>query len=119
MKLTHPGEQLSMDKIRELLRLSGLGYSQNAIAQSCGMARSTVQDYLRLSQVKGLSYEQAIALSDSEIQARLGKGQRQPSEPVRSIDFAAVEQGLHGKGVTLSLPHRLLPSRIFNSSLGE
>jgi transposase len=103
MKRTHQGEQLSMDKIRELLRLSDLGYNQTAIARSCALARSTVQDYLRRAQAKGVSYEQVSQLSGSEISALLGKGQRQPSAPVRSIDFAAVEAGLHGKGVTLSL----------------
>ncbi|MGA7935363.1 MAG: helix-turn-helix domain-containing protein [Kovacikia sp.] len=34
-----------MAKFREILRLHEMGYSQCAIAQSCAVARSTVQDY--------------------------------------------------------------------------
>lgn len=38
------GGLLQMAKFREILRLHALGHSQCAIAQSCAVARSTVQD---------------------------------------------------------------------------
>jgi IS30 family transposase len=47
-----------MDKFREIMRLHELGHSQCSIAQSCAVARSTVQDYIRRATAKGLSYAQ-------------------------------------------------------------
>ncbi|MEL6130888.1 MAG: helix-turn-helix domain-containing protein, partial [Cyanobacteria bacterium J06628_4] len=47
-----------MEKFREIIRLHELGHNQTAIARSCNVARSTVQDYLRRAAAKALSYEQ-------------------------------------------------------------
>jgi transposase len=103
MKRTHQGEKLSMEKIREILRLHQLGYNQSAIAQSCALARSTVQDYLRRALAKGITYEQVAQIPNSEAQELLGKGKRQPTSPVCAIDFAQVDIERQRKGVTLSL----------------
>ncbi len=44
-----PRERLSMRKIKEVLRLKqGCGLSNRVIAHSCGIARSTVAEYMRL-----------------------------------------------------------------------
>jgi len=102
MKRTHQGEKLSMEKIQEILRLHEMGYNQSAIAQSCNLARSTVQDYLRRALAKGITYHQVTQISHSEAQELLGKGKRSAS-PVASIDFAAVDIERQRKGVTLSL----------------
>ena len=95
------GAQLPMVKFREIIRLHELGYNQSEIAQSCAVARSTVQDYVRRASGKGLSYAELCQLSDSEAQARLGKGKQPQIETV--IDFAMVHRELQGKGVTLAL----------------
>lgn len=92
-----------MAKFREILRLHALGYSQCAIAQSCAVARSTVQDYVRRATAKNLSYEQLRPLSDDEIKALLGKGKRKVNQPAEAVDFAAMEVELQRKGVTLAL----------------
>lgn len=92
-----------MAKFREILRLHELGYSQCAIAQSCVVARSTVQDYIRRATAKNLSYEQLNQLSDSEAQELLGKGKRKANRPREAIDFAQVELEQQRKGVTLAL----------------
>ncbi len=97
------GGLLRMAKFREILRLHELGYSQCAIAQSCAVARSTVQDYIRRATAKNLSYEQLSQLSDSEVKDLLGKGKRKTSEPSETIDFTVVEVELQRKGVTLAL----------------
>ncbi|MEB3211433.1 MAG: IS21 family transposase [Leptolyngbyaceae bacterium] len=92
-----------MDKIREMLRLHELGRNQTEIARSCGVARSTVQDYLRRATAKELKYEQLKQLSDSEAKVLLGKG-KQPHPPSEEpIDFETIHQELASKGVTLSL----------------
>ncbi len=59
------GKQLLMVKFREILRLHELGRNQTEIAHSCGVARSTVQDYVRRATAKGLSYAQLCELSDT------------------------------------------------------
>lgn len=103
MKRTHQGEKLSMDKIREILRLHELGHNQTAIAQSCAVARSTVQDYLRRATAKGITYAQVSQIANSEAQELLGKGHRQPSSPIAAINFATVDVERRRKGVTLAL----------------
>jgi transposase len=103
MKRKQQGELLAMSKFREILRLHELGHNQSQIAQSCGVARATVQDYIRRASAKQLSYEQLSQLSDSEAQAVLGKGQRKSNHREDPIDFATVEVEVKRKGVTLAL----------------
>ena len=62
-----------MVKFREIIRLHKLGHSHTEIAYSCGVARSTVQDYTRRADAKGLSYAALEKLSDSKAKALLGK----------------------------------------------
>ena len=52
MSRTSQGAVLNMSKMREILRLHELSYSQCEIARSCCVARSTVQDYLRRAAAK-------------------------------------------------------------------
>ena len=47
------GAKLSMDKLREIIRLHELGRNQSEIARSYNIARATVQDYLRRAAAKG------------------------------------------------------------------
>jgi transposase len=103
MKRKQQGAVLPMEHFREILRLHELGHSQCAIAQSCGIARSTVQDYIRRARAKGVGYEQLTQLSESEAKALLGKGERAPKEREERIDFAAVDLELRQKGVTRAL----------------
>lgn len=102
-KQKRQGDLLPMAKFREILRLHEMGYSQCAIAQSCAVARSTVQDYIRRATAKNLSYEQLRHLSDPEVQQLLGKGKRKEKQKAEVIDFARVELELQRKGVTLAL----------------
>jgi len=97
------GGLLPMAKFREMVRLHELGHNQSMIAQSCGVARSTVQDYIRRATAKGLSYEQLSQLSDTQALELLGKGKRQVPPKPETIDFAQVAIELQRKGVTLAL----------------
>lgn len=97
------GAQLPMVKFREILRLHELGYNQSEIAQSCRVARSTVQDYIRRAQAKSLSHADLSKLSDSEAQSLLGKGKKSSTASQPSIDFARVHRELQSKGMTLAL----------------
>lgn len=92
-----------MAKFREILRLHEMGYSQCAIAQSCAVARSTVQDYIRRATSKSLSCEQLSQLSDSDAKELLGKGKRKVGSRAEPIDFEPIHVELQRKGVTLAL----------------
>ena len=102
------GVPMEGDKIREIVRLMGLGYSQTMIAQSVGAARSTVQDYVRQAESVGLKVEEAATLSEGELRARLGKdGGHRQKIPV-DLDYGALREELRKKGVTLELLFREL-----------
>lgn len=103
MKRQSQGGLLTMEKFREILRLHELGHSQCVIAQSCAVARSTVQDYIRRATAKGLSYDSLSELSDSEAKELLGKGKRKVTQTAKPIDYAQVDVERQGKGVTLAL----------------
>jgi transposase len=92
-----------MEKFREILRLHELSYSQCEIARSCRVARSTVQDYLRRADAKGLSYSQLQSLSDSEILQVLGKGRQKTPQPIADSRYVELERDLSRKGMTLAL----------------
>ncbi len=102
-----PRERLSMRKIREVLRLKyecQLAYRE--IARSCGLARSTVSDYLARAAEAGLSWPLPSTLSDQDLEARLFhrpemdlKGRPRPQP-----DYAAVDAELRRhRGVNLTL----------------
>jgi transposase len=96
------GKILSMEKFREIIRLYELGHNQTEIAQSCSVARSTVQDYIRRAEAKGLGYVQLSKLSDEQALIALGKQSKAPIA-AKAIDFAALSPELSRKGVTLAL----------------
>jgi len=92
-----------MRKMREVLRL-GLGGSLGCreIARSCGIAPSTVVDYLRRARAAGLSDEPWEALDERELEQRLfpsRASRRRRPEP----DWSRIHQELRRKGVTLRL----------------
>jgi transposase len=103
MAVKRQGRLLPMVKFREILRLHQLGYNQSEIARSCLSARSTVQDYIKRAQAHSLDYDKVESLSDSEIQALLGKGYRQENKQQQTIDFETINRELQRKGVTLGL----------------
>ena len=87
------GKLLPMVKFREIIRLHELGRNQTEIARSCGVSRSTVQDYTRRADAKRLSYAVLCELSDSEAQALLGKQTGAPV-PAKEMDFSSVHKEL-------------------------
>jgi hypothetical protein len=103
MKQHRQGAQMDMEKLREILRLHELSYSQCEIARSCRVARATVQDYLRRAAAKGVSYHQTQSLKDSEILELLGKGRQSVAKVISETRYGELERELSRKGVTLAL----------------
>jgi len=64
--------RLPMRKIKEVLRLKyDCGLSAREIARSCNVARSTVAEYLMRAKAAGISWPEAAALTDTQINERL------------------------------------------------
>lgn len=100
-----PKERLSMRKIKEVLRLKGqFKFSDRQIAKSCGIARSTVADYLLRARAAGIPWPLPPDLTEQALETRLfppvpaasGGGRPLPNWP-------EVHRELRKKGVTLAL----------------
>ena len=96
---------MSMDRVRELLRLKESGYTQREMHAATGIARSCIQRYLGEAELCSLSFAEAKELTDSEVRERLerkipGRHRAEIADP----DFATVHVEYHSrKGVTLDL----------------
>jgi transposase len=94
-----------MRKIREVLRLKfECNRSHREIAASCELSPGSVSDYLRRAKDSSLTWEDAAAMSDAEVESRLFRqvGYNEPT-PRAPIEFAWVHRELSRTGVTLQL----------------
>lgn len=93
-----------MRRIREVLRLTfELGLNDTQLASGPGIARTTVQDYLRRISASGISHEQLLTLDDAALEERLF-GPRERRDTSRPLpDWESIERELCGRGVTLRL----------------
>jgi transposase len=99
-----PRTRTEMRRIREVLRLKfELHFNDTQVACGAGIARATVQDYLRRITASGLSYEQLTALDDAALEQRLFplRERRNTARPLP--DWEAIEREMRGRGVTLRL----------------
>ncbi|MBI2433390.1 MAG: IS21 family transposase, partial [Candidatus Hydrogenedentes bacterium] len=94
-----------MRKIREVLRLSWGGkLGARAVAHSCGLGRTTVQEYLQRARQAGLSWPLPDGLSDSALEALLFAPPALAIEAPRPVpDWSKVQEELRRQGVTLVL----------------
>ena len=100
-----PAQRLSMRHVTEVLRLKwDQGLSDRKIAQSLGISRPTVAEYVRRAQAAGLLWPLSATLDETAVERLLF-----PSHPAIPIpprpepDWAAVHHELKRKGVTLFL----------------
>ena len=103
MKSKQQGKLLPAKKIRALIRLQELGYSQSRIARECNVARSTVQDYLGRAQKIGLNSGEVESLYESKLHDFLGKAQQRERKFLEEIDFQYVHQILADGKSTLAI----------------
>jgi len=71
--------RLEMDKVKEILRLNGLGFSYREIAASTGCGKSAVGETVRRAGMAGI--KEADGLTAAELQARLF-----PERPAKCAD---------------------------------
>src|SRR4030042_5964175 len=88
--------RLPMRKTKEVLRLKyECDISERGIAQSCGVSRSTVADYLRRATAAGINWAEASTLTEAELEKRLFPAQPVPvSIPRPSPDYEYIYQQL-------------------------
>jgi transposase len=98
-----PTERLPMRKVREVLRLKhACGASERLIAQSLGIGRTTVGEYLRRAAVVGITWP--VELDDAELErllftpAGFYEGLTRPQP-----DWSGIHAELRRRGVTLML----------------
>lgn len=100
-----PAERLPMRKVREVLRQRyACGASERVIAQSIGIGRTAVGEYIRRAAVIGITWPIPDELDDAALERKLfaPAGYNPPrSKPLP--DFGAIHSELRRRGVTLAL----------------
>lgn len=100
-----PQERAPMRKVREVLRLNGLGLNKQQIHRSTGLARSTIREYLQRAQHAGVASPAPDDLGDAQLERLLFGDPSPPATGLVMPGFARVKRELAGKGVTLQLLH--------------
>lgn len=103
MKRGCQGRASEVVNIREILRLTAAGLNQTQIAQSCNVARATVQDYQRRALAADVEYEAIREVADDELLQLLGKVQSRRERKPCELDYEEIARELKKKGVTLTL----------------
>jgi predicted DNA-binding protein YlxM (UPF0122 family) len=84
MEVIHAEWRLSMRKIKEVLRLKyDCGISEREIARSCSISRSAVAEYVRRATAAGLSWKEALTLTETQLEERLFPTERLPNSVKR------------------------------------
>ncbi len=98
-------ERLSMRTIKEVLRLKWeKKFSNQQVAQSCNIARSTVREYVERAEQAGLSWPLADDLDDDRLEKLLFPSLDAESADKRGLlDMEYIHKELARKSVTLRL----------------
>lgn len=96
---------ISMNKIRQILRLSDQGKSKLTISSYLDLSRTTIRKYLKAFETSGLSEREIDSLTDQELDELFGKIREKPKhEKIRMVAlqrcFTKIERELKRTGVT-------------------
>lgn len=97
--------RMNMRKIKEVLRLKyALNKSQREIKQSCGIGKTTIQEYLRRAKAAGLTWPLPDDLNETALEAKLFPGYLKSAiSKTPEISFQHVFEELKRPNVTISL----------------
>ena len=99
-----PAKRISTRKVRGVLRLKWhVGLSRRQIARCCGLAHSTVSDYLYRAQAAGLSWPLPVDLDESALELLLFPTPAPSRQARPQPDWNEVHTEMRRKGVTLQL----------------
>lgn len=86
-----------------ILELAAEGVSANEICRTRGMSKHTVKNVLDAAREKGITWEDAQGMSDSEVLEALWPERAEAARAVREPDWDHIHHELARKGVTLKL----------------
>lgn len=92
-----------MSKKREILRLLDMGLSHRLICKSVKVSPHTVGDVKKFCDSRGITYKEAMELSDEELESKKEKEVKFSS--ARRPDCQYIHSELKKRGVTLKLLH--------------
>jgi len=93
-----------MRKVEEVLRLTlEQKLSVRQVAASCGLARSTVSDYLGRARVAGLGWPLPEGIDEARLEELLFPPRPASGPPQRTLDLPYIHRELKRKHVTLQL----------------
>jgi len=101
-----PKNKTDVEKIREILRLClELNYSLRDAAIALGVSKTTVGEYIAEFKRSGLSYQEIIGMSDTEVIDIFDKSNKSSNPLYESLskDFENISKQLKRTGVTLYL----------------
>ena len=100
-----PAERLPMRKVREVLRQKYVcGASERVIAQSLGIGRTAVGEYIRRAAVIGITWPVPGEFDDAALECKLfAPAGYNPPQSRPLPDWARVHAELRRRGVTLAL----------------
>ena len=92
-----------MTKYREIIRLTGLGFSQRDIMASCGVAQKTVVKVQKRARELSLSWPLDEAMTDTELQKLMFSNENKVSPNKRMPDYDYIHKELLRNGVSKKL----------------
>ena len=92
-----------MTKYREIIRLTGLGFSQRDIMASCGVAQKTVVKVQKRARELKLSWPLDEAMTDTELQRLMFSKENKVSPNKRMPDYNYIHKELLRNGVSKKL----------------
>ena len=92
-----------MTKCREIIRLTGMGFSQRDIMASCGVAQKTVVKVQKRARELKLSWPLDETLTDTELQKLMFSKENKVSSNKRMPDYNYIQKELLRHGVSKKL----------------
>ena len=92
-----------MTKYKEIIRLTGLGFSQHKIMASCGVAQKTVVKVQKRARELNLTWPLDESMTDTELQKIMFSQESSVSPNKRMPDYAYIRKELLRNGVSKKL----------------
>lgn len=92
-----------MTKYREIIRLTGLGFSQRNIMASCGVAQKTVVKVQKRARELNISWPLDESMTDTELQRLMFSKENSVSKNKRMPDYDYIHKELLRNGVSKKL----------------
>ena len=100
---------ITMQKLRQVIRLYGQGKGTKSINSMLGVSRNTIKKYLHIFHTSGISYDTFFSMSDIELSSMF-QVSKSPAVTQKQLDLELMLPGLckqlKRKGVTREQLHK-------------